>query len=280
MRMDSLEARAELAEEAGELENALDLWGELAAREREPDYYCRYGLVAERLERWDEAEKAYSEALRLEPDNSAAMQAMGDLWARRSDKEESESFAVAKDWFLRALKHERTARVLTFLGSTYAALDDLERARASFEEAISLDPVYSEALYNLAALEEKANPQRATGLLIRAVDVDPEYSLAHQLLGRIYHRGKDPARAEYHYRRSLEADPADYWSNIFLANFLGAQGRDEEAERIYRFATDLHPEIEGGRKLFARFLGSIGKPEEAAKLLASRSPDPSPFDET
>lgn len=269
--MESLETRAELAEEVGDLESALSLWAELATKEREPDYYCRYGHVAERLKKWDEAEKAFSEALRLEPDNSVAMETMGDLWARRSDKDGSESLPVAKDWFLRALKYHRTARLLTFLGSAYRALDDLDSARAGFEEAIALDPLYAEALYNLAVLEEESNTKRATALLDRAVQADPEYSLAHQLLGRIYHRASDPAKAEYHYRRSLETDPGNYWSNIYLANFLGARGRGEEAERVYRFATDLHPEIEAGTKLFARFLESVGKPEEAAKLRASQS---------
>ena len=79
---------------------------------------------------------------------------------------------------------------------------------------------------------------------------------------------EDLTRSEYHFRRSLEIDPGDYWSNIYLANLLGVLGRRNEAEQTYRFATNLHPEIAGGFELFANFLDAIGKGEEAVKTRA------------
>jgi hypothetical protein len=32
-------------------------------------------------------------------------------------------------------------------------------------------------------------------------------------------------------------DPSDYWSNLFLANLLGVQGKNAEAEVMYELAT-------------------------------------------
>jgi len=261
-----LEEQAERAEERGDLQASLGLWKEAAEKDQDAVSYCRYGLVAEELGRWDEAFRAFSEALRLEPNLSLAMESMGDLWATRTDTESLESLTKAREWFLKALKYERTARVLTFLGSTHRALGELEKAQTAFEEAVTVNPDYEEALYNLGVLEEKANPSRAIEVLERATQIDPRYGAAHQALGRLYQKGKDLPRAEYHFRRSLEVDPADYWSNIYLANLLGALGRNEEAEQTYRFVTDLHPEITGGLDLFARFLDSVGKQEEAAKI--------------
>ena len=104
------------------------------------------------------------------------------------------------------------------------------------------DPDYEEALYNLAVLDEKRSPQRSIELLERAIQIDPDYAIAHQALGRLYQRARDLVRAEYHFRRSLEIDPADYWSNMYMANLLGVLGRNEEAERTYRLAISLHPE--------------------------------------
>jgi Tfp pilus assembly protein PilF len=86
-------------------------------------------------------------------------------------------------------------------------------------------------------------------------------------LGVLYHELSDFLHAEYHLRRSLDEDPTDYWSHLYLANLLGVQGRDIEAEQTYRFATNLHPEITGGSELFARFLESLGKTREASELL-------------
>lgn len=115
-------------------------------------------------------------------------------------------------------------------------------------------------------MDEKQNPERSIDLLERAIQIDPNYGVAHQVLGRLFQRKQDLPRAEYHFRRSLEIDPADYWSNIYMANLLGVLGRNAEAEDAYRFATDLHPEIAGGIEAFARFLESIGKAEEARKV--------------
>jgi tetratricopeptide (TPR) repeat protein len=269
---DFWENRAEEAEETGDLQTALEAWKELALKNQDPAFFLRYGSVAEEMERWEEAEHAFTEALRLDPTSSLIMEGMGSLWAYRTDKDEADSFQTAKKWFLQALKHERHARLLTRLGSTYVALDDNGAARDAYEEAVRINPEYEEALYNLAVLEEETNPQKSVELLERAIQIDPNYAIAHQVLGRLHQKAKDLTLAEYHFRRSLEIDPADYWSNIYLANLLGILGRNEEAEQTYRFATNLHPEIAGGIDIFAGFLESIGKDAEAATLRAQVKP--------
>src|SRR6266581_1047401 len=148
-----LEERAEKAEIAGDFQAALGLWREVAAKEHDAAFFCRYGRVAQRLGKWEEAESAFAEALRLEPNLSEAMESLGDLWITRSDKDRVESLATARDWFVKALTRDRNARALTFLGNAYNELSDLDKARAAFEEAIQIDSNYEEALYNLALLE-------------------------------------------------------------------------------------------------------------------------------
>jgi protein O-GlcNAc transferase len=270
--MDSLEERAEKAEEAEDLQMALSLWEELATKNEDPAFFVRCGRVAEKLKRWEKAENAFTKALRLNPTSSLIMENIGSLWANRTDKDESDSFQTAKNWFVQALKHERHARLLTQLGATYLALDDNAAARDTFDEAIRIDPNYEEALYNLAVLDEKTNPQKAVELLEKAIQIDPDYAMAHQVLGRLAQRAKDLPRAEYHFRRSLEIDPADYWTNMYLANLLGVLGRNAEAEQVYKFATSVHPEIATGIETFARFLESIGKDDEATKVRAQAKP--------
>ncbi|MGB8012218.1 MAG: hypothetical protein WCF68_11425 [Terriglobales bacterium] len=266
--MDSMQQRAEEAEEALDLETALTLWKELAEKNQQPFFFLRYGSVARELERWEEAEIALSHAHRLDPDSSLVMENIGILWLHRSDENETDSLKCAKKWFLQALTHERHARTLSLLGATYVALAEDTQAGDAFEEAIRIDPDYEEALYNLANLEEEMNPRRSICLLERAIQIDPDYASAHQVLGRLYQKAKDLVRAEYHFRRTLEIDPADYWSNMYMANLLAIQGRNDAAEETYRFAVNLHPDIVAGCEFFARFLDSIGKAEEAASVRA------------
>ncbi len=273
------EERAEKAEESGDLEAALTYWREATKNEQNAVFFCRYGRVAEQLAIWNEAEAAFSTALRLDPTLLEALECMGDLWATRTDKETIPSLLEAKQWFLKALKVSHTPRVLTFLGSTHRALEEVDEARAAFEEAIKVDPDYEEALYNLAALHEKTNPQRSIELLERAVLIDSDYCIAHQALGRIYQRRNDLLSAEYHFRRALEIDPADYWANIYLANLFGVQGRNKEADQTYKNVTDLHPEVTGGLELYTRFLDSIGEHERAGSVRAQQKQSKNPGNE-
>jgi Tfp pilus assembly protein PilF len=263
---DFLENKAEDAEESGDLNTAFELWKLLAASSQDPVFFCNYGRVAEKLEKWDEAEKAFAAALRIDPNFSLAMEGMGSLWFTRTDASERESFQTAKQWFLKALKYERNARVLTFLGATYVALDEITAARGALEEAIRIGGDSEEALYDLAKIEKERDGQKAIELLEKAIQIDPKYSLAHQELGKLYQHAGDLIRAEYHLRRAVETDPTNYWSQLFLANLLAIQGKNAEAEQTYRFVTSLHPENTGGTEFFARFLESIGKKREAAEL--------------
>jgi tetratricopeptide (TPR) repeat protein len=269
--MDPLENEAEKTEEAGDLESALRLWKELATTRKDPVLFCDYGRVAEKLGLWDEAENAFATALRTDPSFPPALEGMGSLWFTRTDKSDAVSFQTAKEWFLKALKYERNARLLTFLGATHAASGSVHEARSAFEEAIRIDPDYEEALYDLANIEKDVDERKAIDLLERAIAIHPDYSLAHQELGKLYQHAGDLTSAEYHFRRSLDGDPTDYWSHLFLANLFAVEGKNLEAERLYRFATSMHPEIRAGVEFFARFLTSIGKQEEAASVRAGSS---------
>lgn len=264
--MDPIENKAEEAEEAGDLLLALRLWKHAAENRPTLRSFCRYGRVAQQLKRWDEAESAFAEALRLDPNDELAMRCMGSLWFTRTDGDERQSLEVAKEWFLKALASKRNTHVLTFLGSAYLALGDVAPARDAYEEALQIESHYEEAMYNLAILEAKENPQRAIELLEKAIEIDPGYAIAHQELGKLLHKAGDLAKAEYHLRRSLAQDPSEYWSQLFLANVLAVQGRIDEAEQTYRTAINTHSEIKAGTDFFVRFLETIGKKEEAAIL--------------
>lgn len=277
---DALQQRAEDAEEAGDLPLALELWKELAEKYNEAPPFLWYGQVAEKLAKWEEAENAYTQALHLQPSSSIVQLVdspivnvlIGMLWSNRTDKDRTASLKIAKEWFLKALKIERSAPTLTLVGAACARLDDADAAKEAFEEAIKIDPNYDEAMYNLAAIIEKTSPSKACELLERAIQIDPDYKLAHFMLGRVYIRLKDLDRAEYHYRQCLQIDPTEYWCNLFLAGLLESR-RGAEAERIYLHAIELCPKEPGAFEFYARFLEKRGRGVEAAEMRARIVPE-------
>src|ERR1700730_7315597 len=182
-----LEDKAEKAEENGDLQTARSLWKEIAARNQDATSFVSYGRLATRLGEWDEAEGAFTQALRLDPSFAMAMSGIGILWYERTDKDEAASSHTAKDWYLKAIKLDRNAGVLTLLGCSSLAIGDRAAAQNAFEEAIRIDPRYEEAMYNLAAIEEDTNPAKAVELLEKAIEIDSDYSLAHQRLGILLH---------------------------------------------------------------------------------------------
>jgi tetratricopeptide (TPR) repeat protein len=137
-----LEERAEKAEENGDLETARTLWKEIAARNQDATSFVSYGRLATRTEEWGEAQHAFEQALRLDPNFWLAMEGMGVLWYERTDKDDAEAFQTARDWYLKAIKLDRNAGALTLLGCSYSALGDSIAAQAAFEEAIQIDPQY------------------------------------------------------------------------------------------------------------------------------------------
>ena len=92
---DALQQRAQEAEDAGDLPLALELWKELAEKHSETLFFLCYGKVAEKLAKWEEAENAFTQALRLQPNSSIAQlvgsplvnASMGTLWSNRTDKD-------------------------------------------------------------------------------------------------------------------------------------------------------------------------------------------------
>jgi superkiller protein 3 len=278
--IDALQKRADEAEEAGDLPAALELWKERSKSDQDGIAFLKYGRIAQKLEIWEEAEDAFTQALRLQPHSSLAgfvgspivKILLGGLWLKRTDKDRVESLQTAKDWFLNALQINRDAPTLTFLGAAYTRLDEIPAAIEAFEEAIKLDPNYDEAMYNLAAIEEETDPPKARDLLERAIQIDANYALAHQMLGRVYVRLRDFDRAEHHYRQCLEIVPSDYWCNLYLASLLESR-RSAEAEQIYLHAIELCPKEPGAFEFYARFLEKRGRGAKAAEMRARIEPE-------
>jgi len=186
---------------------------------------------------------------------------------------------------------------------------DLEKAIDSYEGAIKLDPHYGLAWAKLASVRIvqatrgwapiKEADAGARGAAQRALEIDPNLSDTHRILGLLYDVfdwNWKAAQAEY--RRSLELDPGNleaaellvfvqesvfgrFDSNIDLLHqmverdpldtaalrrlawTLGHAGRLEESEASFRSLLRLNPSVSGGQIGLGTTLLYMGRFSEA-----------------
>ena len=69
--------------------------------------------------------------------------------------------------------------------------------------------------------------------LHRALEVEPNYSAAHNGMAVLYERLKQPSKAEEHYQRAVTLNPTDSSAQTNYGTFLCRQGRVEEAEQRF-----------------------------------------------
>jgi tetratricopeptide (TPR) repeat protein len=92
----------------------------------------------------------------------------------------------------------------------------LEKARSQWEITLKLDPRFSDALTQMGTFAAvNGDLQLAERYYLAAIDAppgetDPDKSMAHFNLGKIYEKWNRPDLALSHYRRFLETVPITY----------------------------------------------------------------------
>jgi len=130
--------------------------------------------------------------------------------------------------------------------------DDLEKAVTYFEKTIRKDSNFAPAYVGLASMYEiqttslaSVPPQEVRPKLIsaarKALELDPDLTEPHILLGEVYQRQWQWNDAEAEYKRALELSPNDAKAQERFAIWLLCQGRMDEALRWIQRARELDP---------------------------------------
>ena len=105
------------------------------------------------------------------------------------------------------VKEKQNEYAWTLLGNTYIALEDDEKARNAFDNAIKVDPNMEEAVTGLGIVERMAgNYEKAAELYERAIKINPKYAEAYSSLVVIYLKQKEFAKATEVGVKSYELD--------------------------------------------------------------------------
>ncbi len=142
------------------------------------------------------------------------------------------------------------ADVWNFLGMTQQKMSQNEEAIASFRKALERDSSHTLAHYYLAVsyfslskFDEGAKELQATLALTSksGAAMDQVSIPAEELLGRIYLRKEDWARAHAEFTKLLAIAPDDYVAHFNLAWLANREGQTDEAVRHLRSALAGEP---------------------------------------
>lgn len=152
------------------------------------------------------------------------------------------------------------------------ALDRLpgseERARASAERALELDPTLASARLRLGsiALYHDLDWDRAEREYERALELDPDLSLVHQHRAAWFSTQGRHDEAIAAMERALELDPVSVVLQADTGWYLYVARRYDAAVERCRQALDVDPEHRGAHAYLLRALEAAGRTEEAGAV--------------
>jgi len=130
-----------------------------------------------------------------------------------------------------------------------------DKAQVACETALTYDNNFEEAYYLLGEACKKNDRERAISNYRKAINIDNNYQLAWQGLGRelvaniaIMDEGIEALK------KAILMDDKDGWAKIFLANALWRIGKINEADKQYQSALKAFPEYPKFREFYNEFL--------------------------
>ena len=151
-----------------------------------------------------------------------------------------------------------------FKGEQLAREGKIDEAIQAFRQAISVDPGYAVAHYNLGVLLRRQGfINEAVESYLRAAAIQPEYVEALYNLGYAFQElGKfEDAIANYHKALALKPDLAEAHSN--LGSALRELGRLDEAVASYQKALAIKPDFANAHSNLGNVLRELGRLDEA-----------------
>ncbi|HUN61159.1 MAG TPA: tetratricopeptide repeat protein, partial [Candidatus Sulfotelmatobacter sp.] len=156
-------------------------------------------------------------------------------------------YQQAEQFYRQALKDDpSSAEALYGLGSAYLQLGKASEAHDCFERALKLAATYPGTLpncwNNLGILAARGgNYDEAIQDFQRALQIDPEHTIALQNLGSAYRQTKDWAQAKSTLERALALSPEDAEANYSLGMVYAQQNDMEHAYDYLQKAIAARP---------------------------------------
>jgi len=134
------------------------------------------------------------------------------------------------------------------LANWYVEAGDEERAKASFERALDLNPKFLEGLVNLGSLYSDMGQQdEAITYFQKALALDPTDCKARSNLGNAYYALNRYPDAMFEYRRAVDTDPKCYSALYNIAVAFADAGLFREAVQWWEKVARVAPGTDAAR---------------------------------
>ena len=162
--------------EANKPNEAISLFQKALYMEPEnPLLWLNLGIAQQKIGDYDEALSSFQRALCINSDLAEAWVSMGLIYY------ELEEFDTAEECYHAAIERQGDSpKTWNNLGVLYFTEGSYEEARTCFEEAVSLAPLYYEALYNLRDTCRELKDYRATAEFERILRSVPDNTIIIQ----------------------------------------------------------------------------------------------------
>jgi Tfp pilus assembly protein PilF len=215
--------------------------GLLSAAPDEPLYHTAMGAVLEAEGKPGAAERAYLEALVLNP---AAPEPMSRLFLMLQSRGDADSIRrLARLLDAAVHKAPESAVHYDWLGQVYLRMGQLESAEASFTTALRLAPAIPAFHISLGSLRvRQGDIPAARAAYEKALEVQPDHALALFNLGTTYAMEKDFDRAIEYFRRAEGAGLTNPAILNALARAHEEKGEAARAADYLRRSLELNPD--------------------------------------
>ena len=173
----------------------------------------RFALVAWALGRFEEANRALIEAVKLKPDEPVFYVALGTTWLKKPDLVEAEKA------FRRALELQSdNSEAQMYLGYTLMLQGKYSDARALLEKSLEKQSTVPQTFYYLGLIsQQEGDDQAAIRQFKKTLDLLPAYADVHVAMGRSYLNLKNYSQAQMELELAVKLNPNDAEAHYQLA---------------------------------------------------------------
>lgn len=219
--------------DAALLERTEELESECDSTEK----FCSLGFAYLELGFFDKSQKAFDNALAMDPLCSEANYGRGLLFMKEG------RYGQAKQEFIKRIKREPDdVPAYNMLGRAYLRLNNASEAEMVFRKALKLSPYDSLTLNNIGlSLESLGRKSESIDFFRSALLANPEYTGARNNLGRVLTEAEMYREAEQEFLKILAWSPFDDTAYHNLGVLYHRRYRYDDALRCFSRAIEIDP---------------------------------------
>lgn len=220
-----------------EYEKTVDYWQQyLLKNGRDYHMKVRCADALKKLDRTDDAEKMYLDALDSDVNDKYGNLGLGSLYYKTGNE------AGALKCLQRFVNHDATnVAVLTMMGNIHQRHKEFEQAIAVFDKVIALEEDNGYALYGLGnSYRGMHQYEKAIIWWLKVLEAEPNNQGLHSRLGDALLHIEDMDRAQKHYLCSLDL-AFDPFALIGLSKIFSSRGDNAEALACCERVLDRQP---------------------------------------